>query len=248
LARLSAALTATLAGRPTRGAAAPARILYFTLSAGYRHEVIPATREIMTKIGETAGFDIAFSEDVSVFTTENLQYNAAVMFFTTGELPMDASQKAALTGFVRAGGGFIGVHSAGAKGVPPSPIARPRCRGAPLCRAPPEYRNLIGGWFNEHPWHQKVRIMVSDPADPLVAFLGPSIEIEDEIYQIRDFDVPASKILLRLDPASVDLTRPEVHPQPYGWPLAWTRSYGDRHVLHVKIGGLGTFFSTQFLM
>ena len=86
LARLSAALTATLAGRPTRGAAAPARILYFTLSAGYRHEVIPATREIMTKIGETAGFDIAFSEDVSVFTTENLQYNAAVMFFTTGEL------------------------------------------------------------------------------------------------------------------------------------------------------------------
>jgi hypothetical protein len=54
--------------------------------------------------------------------------------------------------------------------------------------------------------------------------------------------------LLRLDPASVDLTRPEVHPQPYGWPLAWTRSYGDRHVLHVKIGGLGTFFSTQFLM
>jgi hypothetical protein len=94
LGRLSAALTGTLAGRPTRGAAAPARILYFTLSAGYRHEVIPVSREIMTTIGETAGFDIAFSEDVSVFTTENLQHNAAVMFFTTGELPLDAPQKA----------------------------------------------------------------------------------------------------------------------------------------------------------
>jgi hypothetical protein len=61
LARLSAALTATLAGGPTRGAAVPARILYFTLSAGYRHEVIPASREIMTKIGEAAGFDVTFS-------------------------------------------------------------------------------------------------------------------------------------------------------------------------------------------
>ena len=62
LVRLSAALTATLAGGPTRGAAAPARILYFTLSAGYRHEVIPVSREIMAKIGETAGFDVTFSE------------------------------------------------------------------------------------------------------------------------------------------------------------------------------------------
>jgi type 1 glutamine amidotransferase len=218
LARLSAALTATLAGRPTRGAAAPARILYFTLSAGYRHEVIPVSREIMTKIGETAGFDIAFSEDVSVFTTENLQRNAAVMFFTTGELPMDAPQKVALTGFVRAGGGFIGVHSA-----------------TDTFYMWPEYRDLIGGWFNEHPWHQNVRIN-ADPADPLVAFLGPSIEIDDEIYQIRDFDDRGSHVLLRLDPASVDLTRPEVHPQPYGWPLAWTRSYGAGRVFYTALG------------
>jgi uncharacterized protein len=219
LARLSAALTATLAGGPTRGAAVPARILYFTLSAGYRHEVIPASREIMTKIGEAAGFDVTFSENVAVFTTENLQRHAAVMFFTTGELPMDAAQKAALTGFVRAGGGFIGVHSA-----------------TDTFYMWPEYRDLIGGWFSEHPWHQKVRIMVDDLADPLVAFLGPSIEIEDEIYQIRDFDVRGSKVLLRLDPASVDLTRPEVHPQPYGWPLAWTRSYGAGRVFYTALG------------
>ena len=63
-------------------------------------------------IGGSAGFDIAASEDVSVFTVENLRRYAAVMFFTTGELPMNDAQKAALTGFVRAGGGFLRVHSA----------------------------------------------------------------------------------------------------------------------------------------
>jgi hypothetical protein len=53
--------------------------------------------------------------------------------------------------------------------------------------------------------------------------LGDRACAADEIYQIRDFDVRGSKVALRLDPASVDLTRPEVHPQ---WPLAWTRSHG----------------------
>ena len=46
-----------------------------------------------------------------------------------GELPMDALQEAALTGFVRAGGGFIGVHSA-----------------TDTFYMWPEYRDLIGGW------------------------------------------------------------------------------------------------------
>jgi type 1 glutamine amidotransferase len=221
---LSAALTATLtgatlAGGPTRGAAAPARILYFTLSAGYRHEVIPVSREIMRKIGGASGFGIAASEDVSVFNAENLRRYAAVMFFTTGELPMNDAQKAALTGFVRAGGGFLAVHSA-----------------TDTFYMWPEYGKLIGGWFNEHPWHQKVRIKVADHADPLVAFLGPSIDIDDEIYQIRDFDDRGSHVLLQLDPASVDLTLPEVHPQPYGWPLAWTRSYGAGRVFYTALG------------
>jgi type 1 glutamine amidotransferase len=219
---LSAALAAALAGGPAgaaRGAPAPVRVLYFTLSAGYRHEVIPVSREIMREIGGTAGFDIAASEDVSVFTAENLRRYAAVMFFTTGELPMNDAQKAALTGFVRAGGGFLGVHSA-----------------TDTFYMWPEYGKLIGGWFNEHPWHQKVKIKVADPADPLVAFLGPSIEIDDEIYQIRDFDDRGSHVLLRLDPASVDLTLPEVHREPYGWPLAWTSSYGAGRVFYTALG------------
>ncbi len=37
---------------------------------------------------------------------------AAVVFYTTGELPMSADQKAALIAFVRDGGAFVGVHSA----------------------------------------------------------------------------------------------------------------------------------------
>jgi len=213
-------VTLALLCAPARAQDLPDRILYFTHSAGYRHEIIPVSREILKQLGESSPrFEITASEDVAVFSVENLRRYGAVMFFTTGELPMNDNQKQALTDFVRGGGGFLGVHSA-----------------TDTFYQWPEYGKLIGGYFDQHPWHQGVRIEVADRSDPLVAFLGTSIAISDEIYQIRDFDVGGSHVLLRLDPASVDLARNNVHRHPYGWPLAWTRSFGSGRVFYTALG------------
>ena len=84
---------------------------------------------------------------------------------------MSGVQKAALLDFVRTGGGFLGVHSA-----------------SDTFYTWPDYLDLVGGYFNNHPWHQAVTIEVVDPSNPVVAFLGNSLQIEDEIYQISDFD------------------------------------------------------------
>ena len=43
-------------------------------------------------------------------------------------------------------------------------------------------------------------------------------------------------MLLRLDPGSVDLSKPGVHQRFYGWPLAWTRSYGQGRVFYTALG------------
>jgi len=209
-----------LAYAPARAEDRPARILYFTHSAGYQHEVIPASTDILKQIGQISPrFEVTASDDVSVFTTENLRRYGAVMFFTTGELPMNDAQKQALVDFVHGGGGFLGVHSA-----------------TDTFYQWPEYGKLVGGYFDQHPWHQAVRVDVADRSDPLVAFIGPSIALSDEIYQIRDFDAGGSHVLLRLDPASVDLTRENVHRHPYGWPLAWTRAYGNGRVFYTALG------------
>jgi type 1 glutamine amidotransferase len=198
----------------------PNRILYFTHSAGYRHEVIPTSQDVLKALGEKSGaFKVTASEDVSVFTTENLRHYAAVVFFTTGELPMSDAQKAALMRFVRRGRGFIGVHSA-----------------TDTFYQWPDYGKLIGGYFNQHPWHQNVTVDVADPASPLVGFLPAAFAVNDEIYQIRDFDAQGSRVLLRLDPNSVDLEAPNVAPQPYGWPLAWTRAFGRGRVFYTALG------------
>jgi type 1 glutamine amidotransferase len=92
-----------------------------------------------------------------------------------------------------------------------------------------------------------VVVEVADRNDPLVAFLEETIVVTDEIYQIRDFDVRGSRVLLHLDPTSVDLTQPNVHRHPYGWPLAWTRSYGVGRVFYTALGyGEGMWRDPRF--
>jgi hypothetical protein len=196
------------------------RILYVTHAAGYRHDVLPLSQATLRELGENSRrFEATATEDVSELTIGNLRRYDAVIFYTTGELPMSDAQKAALLDFVRAGRGFVGIHSA-----------------TDTFYRWPQYLELIGGYFDGHPWHQAVRIKVADPSSSLVSFLGPSLEIDDEIYQIRDFDDRGSHVLLRLDEASVDLTRAGVHRRSYGWPLAWTRSFGQGRVFYTALG------------
>src|SRR3984885_1458971 len=128
-------------------------------------DVIPLSKAILTQLGRNSGvFEVAVTEDTSEFSTENLKRYAAVMFYTTGELPMSGAQKAALLNFVRSGRGFLGVHSA-----------------TDTFYTWPGFLGLVGGYFNGHPWHEAVTIEVVDPGDPLVAFLGNQLQIEDEI-------------------------------------------------------------------
>jgi hypothetical protein len=132
---------------------------------------------------------------------------------------MSGGEKSALLEFVRSGRGFLGIHSA-----------------ADTFYSWPDYLDLVGGYFNGHPWHQVVTIEVVDTANPLVAFLGNSLQFEDEIYQISDFDYRGSRVLLRLDQSSVDLTKPGVQQRFYGWPLAWTRPFGQGRVFYTALG------------
>jgi type 1 glutamine amidotransferase len=213
----SAAVIRPLGARAQRP---PARVLYFTYSAGYRHEVIPLSAAILTQLGRNSGaFEVIATEDLSEFSAGNLGRYSAVIFYTTGEIPMSDVQKTALLDFVRAGGGFVGVHSA-----------------ADTFYAWPDYLDLIGGYFNGHPWHQSATIAVADATDPVVAFLGASLQLNDEIYQISDFDHRGSHVLLRLDPGSVDLGTAGVHRRFYGWPLAWKRSFGSGRVFYSALG------------
>src|SRR5262249_13565670 len=64
---------------------------------------------------------------------------------------------------------------------------------------------LIGGYFNGHPWHQNVRVIVEDTNHPATRHLGSTFQITDEVYQFRaPYDCNKLLILMRLDTEGVD--------------------------------------------
>ncbi|MBZ5542706.1 MAG: ThuA domain-containing protein [Acidobacteriia bacterium] len=211
-----------LEGTPISSAkpAKKGKLLYMTLTKGYHHESVELSKQIVKELGEKSGaFETTVTEDCAAFTKDNLKNYDAVMFNTTGELPMSDEQKKDFIDFVRGGHGFIGVHSA-----------------TDTFYMWGEFGELIGGYFNGHPWHQMVTVEVADPSSPIVGFLGKSFQINDEIYQVSDFQAKDSHVLLRLDPSSVDLKKEGVMHRYYGWPICWTRPFGKGRVYYNGLG------------
>lgn len=200
--------------------AQPKRILYVTTSAGYRHASIETSIAVLQDLSRRTGqFEIVNTEDVSLLNAATLQQFDGVLFFTSGELPVTDSQKSDLLQFVQSGKGFMGVHSA-----------------TDTFYTWPEYGNLIGAWFNGHPWVQPVRLDLEDPDHPATAPLRPSLALSEEIYQFRGFSRSRSRVLMSLDSTSIDLTLPGVNPGTEDFPSAWCHLYGSGRVFYTALG------------
>jgi len=88
---------------------------------GYRHEAVSHAMATIERLGKETGlWDTTLRTDTEALTKKKLEYNAknlndfdAVLFFTGGNLEMDAQQRADFISFIHDDGkGFIGVHSA----------------------------------------------------------------------------------------------------------------------------------------
>ncbi len=219
---LSLLLTACAATARTRddSANAPRKVLYFTLSAGFKHDVLPESERILRELGRRSGrFEVTVSQDPAMLSARELAKYDALVFYTTGELPIDARQKQDLLDFVEGGKGFVGVHSA-----------------TDTFYQWPAYGRMLGGYFDKHPWHEEVTVKVEDREHPATRHLGERFDITDEIYQFKDWSRDDVHVLLSLDPDSVDLTLPDVHRTDRDFALAWTRQQGQGRVFYTALG------------
>ena len=95
------------------------RVLFLTHSAGFTHGVVKRERPDALAHAERAlvemargVFEVEATQDCAAISAESLAGFDAVVFYTTGELPVDAAGRAALFEWVRRGGAFVGVHCA----------------------------------------------------------------------------------------------------------------------------------------
>ncbi len=200
--------------------AAARKLLYVTFSGGFVHSSIPLSEQVMRDIGQRSGaFDVTVTQDLSQINADNLRNFDGLFFFTSGELSLSAAQKQAMLDFVRNGKGFGGVHSA-----------------TDTAYTWPEYGDLVGAYFDGHPWTQVVTIQVEDPDHPAMRALAPSFSILEETYQFRNFSRERVRVLMTLDTSSVSLDVPGINRTDNDFALAWVRSYGSGRVFYSALG------------
>jgi hypothetical protein len=205
------------------------KLLVIGEEKGYRHEAVSHAMVTIERLGrETALWDTVIRTDTEALTKKKLEYNAknlndfdAVMFFTGGTLEMDDQKKADFISFVHDDGkGFIGVHSA-----------------AITFTQWPEYGDMLGGFYDEHPWNTfDAPIVVEDAAFPGMNRWKPSFTLTDEIYQMKMFSRENTRVLMHLDATKLDLKNPRVHRTDGDFAVSWARMYGKGRVFYSTLG------------
>ena len=212
-----AASTALLLALSATVPAATRRILFVTHSAGFRHDSIVVARQSLQQL---EGLDVTSTEDLSVITADGLRPYDAVFFFTSGELALSDRQKQDFLAFVRDGGkGFGGAHSA-----------------TDTLYSWPDYGDLIGAYFDGHPWAQEAAINIEDAEHPISRQLAPSFRITEEFYQFRAWSRDRVRVLMTLDTRTVDLQAPGVNRTDGDFALAWVKNYGRGRVFYTALG------------
>lgn len=171
-----------LAEEPSR----PDRILVFSKTAGFRHTSIEPGIAALRELGTANGFEVDATEDAAQFTAANLgRYKAVVFLSTTGDV-LDNEQQAAFMGYIRGGGGFVGIHAA-----------------ADTEYGWAWYGGLVGAYFKSHPAPAQARIRVEKRNHPSTRPLPDPWNRFDEWYDFQQN--PRSRgvtVLLTLDETS----------------------------------------------
>ena len=159
------------------------QVLVYTRTTGFRHLSIPDGVAAIQQLGGEHGFGVDHSEDPNAFTDENLAgYDVVIFLNTTGD-PVEDTGQAAFERWVRAGGGWMGIHSA-----------------ADTEYDWPFYGELLGGaWFLAHPPQQPGVIVNEAPDHPATAHLPEQWPIVDEFYSFQRNPRDGVEVLLSID-------------------------------------------------
>lgn len=144
------------------------RVLVFSKTAGFRHSSIPDGIQSIRALGRQYGFDVHTTEDAAYFNDALLPCYAAVIFLSTTGDVLDADQQAAFERYIRAGGGYVGVHAA-----------------SDTEYEWPWYGKLVGAYFLGHPAIQDATIRVLDREHIATNMLPADWPRRDEWYNFR---------------------------------------------------------------
>jgi type 1 glutamine amidotransferase len=226
----------------SRAAESKARkVLFFTKSSGFQHDVVNLDKgalaeKTLTAWGKEHGFDVTATKDGSLFTPEKLAEFDLVALYTTGDLdkfdskpdvtkskdggiPMPPGGYEALQKFVESGKGLVGFHCA---------ADTFNHHGDAEDQIHP-YIKMIGAEFETHGKQQPGKIRAVKQFAPLKDV--PDFELTEEWYRFKNIS-PDLHVILVQETAGMDDTYNKLKP----YPETWARLQGKGRVFYTSLG------------
>ncbi len=198
---------------------------------GYQHDSVSHAMATIERLGRESGsFDTFIRTDSQLISKQqvaepkrnarNLNYFDAIFFIGTGD-NLNPQQKRDLMSFIKEDGkGFVGAHT-----------------GDDAFFDWPEFGEMIGGYFDGHPWNVfDAPVIVEAPDFPAMKMFPERFTIRDEIYQHKDFSRDKVRVLARLDASRLDFTKTNIHRTDRDFAVAWAKMYGKGRVFYSTFG------------
>jgi len=202
------------------------RVLVFFKTTRYHHESIPAGVAAIQKLGRTHGFITDTTTDSTQFVPARLKKYAAVIFLSTsGNNLLDTVQKQSFRAYIKAGGGFVGIHSASATE-----------------KNWPWYGQLVGAVFTDHPEPQPGTVLVTNRSNPSTAHLPAKWHWKDEWYNFKE--IPGNvQVLFCADEHSYKGGKNGSY-----HPLAWYHNYDGGRAFYTALGHFPEAYSDPLFL
>jgi len=204
-------------------------VLIFSKSPEWQHESVPAGIKAVTELVEERGLTAVATEDASVFTDEQLQTMAAVVFVNTWGDIFNTQQQLAFQRYIQAGGGFVGIHSA-----------------ADTERDWHWYQRLLGAAFKSHPSDpaavQEARLNVVDSHHPATEGLPRQFRLADEWYDFTRLSDQRNDLLTLDERSYQGGQHGDYHP------IAWYHDFDGGRSFYTGLGHTIEAFSNPLFL
>ncbi len=162
------------------------RILIFSKTAGFRHSSIETGITALETLAKKEGYVTEATEDASIFNEKELAHFDAVIFLNTTGNVLDSLQQFAFEQYIKAGGGYMGIHAASDTEYDWE-----------------WYGRLAGAYFKNHPKIQPAKLIVENNTHPATISFPPVWEKTDEWYNFG-YISDQINVLIRIDESSYE--------------------------------------------
>ncbi len=179
--------------------------LVFVGTEGKYHAHVANGKFVTAILNDEDGITADFSRDYEVLADGLDAYNVVLFYTDVGELT--AAQETGLLNYIRAGGGFYGLHTAAAS-----------------FRESEPYHEMLNGFFNGHSPYMTFTVNIGDTEHPITQGLE-DFEVVDELYYLKHNPETSHHLM-----SAYDHTKDETHV------MAFHHNYGAGRVFYFALG------------